>query len=412
MGLEKDCLSCHPDEHHGQLAKDCLTCHIMAGWKPASAFDHSKAKYILTGKHTDVTCVKCHPSLTNENQPSGKAYTKFTGLQFQKCLDCHKDVHNNKFGQNCESCHNTSSWTSVNQTKFDHSKTQYPLELKHVSVACNKCHVPGKPLAGLKFKLCTDCHGDYHRGDFASREKKGACEECHTLAGFEITKFTVDEHQKTKYQLAGSHLAVPCDGCHKKVILNGNNETVHIKFESTRCQVCHTDPHKGAVDNYMPKGGCEYCHLVENWRASSYDHSQAKFVLDGKHKTIACKACHQKKGTDPPLLQFTELAQNCQGCHDDIHRGQFVQVSSTKDGSSKDTECNRCHTAVAWKTLKFDHSRDSKFILDGAHIKLLCIQCHKPEMIDGKAFIKYKPLGSKCSDCHGGQTIQTGAGQS
>jgi hypothetical protein len=411
LGLGRECLSCHPDEHHGQLAANCLSCHQMNGWKPAAVFDHTKAKFILTGKHSTVECNKCHPVIPDNQTPSSKGYVKFTGLQFEKCLDCHKDVHDNKFGQNCESCHNTSNWISVNQAKFDHSKTRYPLEGKHVAVSCDKCHVAGK-FKGLQFAACTDCHSDYHQGQLASRPRKGACEECHTVAGYESAKFTIEQHQLTAYPLAGSHFAVPCNGCHKKVTSNGKPETVHLKYDNTHCKVCHEDPHKGVADTYIAKGGCEFCHLVDSWKASTYDHSQAKFALEGRHKNVACRACHGKDKQDAAILQFAGLTQKCVDCHEDIHRGQFVKIINIKTDINNMVDCSRCHNSVSWKPEKFDHNRDTAFKLDGAHVKLLCVDCHKPSIVDGKSFVKYKPLGSSCSDCHGGKMMPGEGGKS
>jgi hypothetical protein len=382
----------------------------MAGWKPASAFNHDKAKFILTGKHTSVECQKCHAAI--EVEPPQKTYVKFTGIKFEKCLDCHQDVHKNKFGQDCESCHNTSSWNSVNQVKFDHSKTKYPLEGKHVSVECSKCHLAGRPLTGLKFAACTDCHSDYHQGQLVGRTSKGACEECHTVTGYEIVKFSIDEYQKTKYPLMGSHLAIPCNGCHKKETLSGKTETIRLKFESTRCLVCHQDPHKGAVDQYTAKGGCEYCHLVDNWQANSFDHGQTKFALDGKHKDVSCRACHGTSKTEGAAQKFAGVSQDCQGCHEDIHRGQFAEITAVKAGGGNDTDCGRCHITASWKPEKFDHNRDSAFKLDGAHANVPCVDCHKQSTVDGKLFIKYKPLESTCSACHGEKMLQGGGGKS
>jgi hypothetical protein len=411
LGLGRECLTCHPDEHRGQLATNCLTCHQINGWKPAAVFDHAKAKYILTGKHSTVDCNKCHLTIPDDQTPDTKGYVKFTGLQFEKCLDCHKDAHANKFGQDCESCHNTTGWINVNQAKFDHSKTRYPLEGKHVIVACEKCHVAGK-FKGLQFTACSDCHSDYHQGQLVSRPNKGACEECHAVAGFEIAKFTLGDHQKITYALAGSHLAVPCDGCHKKEVLAGKAETIRLKFENTRCQICHEDPHKGAIDIYMPKGGCEFCHLVESWRASTYDHSQAKFALEGRHKNVDCRSCHAKSKQDSAQLEFSGLTQKCADCHEDIHRGQFAKIISIKSDASNQTDCDRCHSPVSWKPEKFDHNRDTAFKLDGAHINVSCSDCHKPTVIEGKSIIRYKPLGSSCSDCHGGKMLPGEGGKS
>ena len=103
LGLNNKCVTCHIDYHQNTLAKSCENCHDANAFKPASKFNHSNAKYQLTGKHTNVECLKCHKIETK----NGQKFQNFTGLQFKTCLNCHLDVHKNKFGQNCSQCHTT-----------------------------------------------------------------------------------------------------------------------------------------------------------------------------------------------------------------------------------------------------------------------------------------------------------------
>ncbi|HEY7678991.1 MAG TPA: cytochrome c3 family protein, partial [Terriglobia bacterium] len=34
LGLSQRCLTCHEDEHRGQLGANCETCHSFEAWKP------------------------------------------------------------------------------------------------------------------------------------------------------------------------------------------------------------------------------------------------------------------------------------------------------------------------------------------------------------------------------------------
>ena len=300
----------------------------------------------------------------------------------------------------------------IGDTIYFQDTTRYPLQGAHASVECGKCHKSGKSFKGLRFQACTECHSDFHQGQFASRASKGACEECHSVAGFSPSKFTLEEHQTSKYILAGSHLAVPCNSCHAKELSGGNNQFFRFKFESTRCPVCHKNPHKESVDTYVAKGGCEYCHLVDSWQASGFNHAGTKFALEGKHKDVKCRQCHQKGTGEDAQLQFSGLSMACQGCHEDIHRAQFAAVKTVSSQATNETECARCHSPAAWKTIKFDHNRDSAFKLDGAHVRIACVQCHKPVMDGTKEFVKYKPLGTTCSACHDANFNKGGAGKS
>ena len=54
--------------------------------------------------------------------------------EFTNCTSCHKDPHKNKFGQNCRQCHSEESFKAVKGSKnFDHNKTDFKLEEKHLS---------------------------------------------------------------------------------------------------------------------------------------------------------------------------------------------------------------------------------------------------------------------------------------
>lgn len=406
LGLGRVCRNCHQDEHRGQLKGECSSCHVTAGWKPASGFDHNKTAFALTGKHTAVTCDKCHQTIVDNRSEKDPDYLKFAGLKFGLCSDCHKDAHNNKFGGACANCHSASGWKNVNQAQFDHARTSFPLEGRHAAVACDKCHAPGKPLKGLKFAACRDCHKDYHQGQFAARTGGGACEECHTVAGYSPSKFTLAQHNNGKYPLTGAHLAVACINCHRKTTGPDGAMLTQIQFASTRCQDCHKDPHRGQVDRFVTAQGCEHCHKTDGWQTTNFDHTQTKFTLEGKHLAAPCRACHRPLDPENKALQFTKLETRCQDCHKDIHRGQFAGIAAQA------AECGRCHTPGSWKPEKFDHARDAAFKLDGAHLKAACGGCHK-KIADGEnSYILFKPLNSACKSCHSGKDTLGGGGQS
>jgi hypothetical protein len=51
--------------------------------------------------------------------------------------------------------------------------------------------------------------------------------------------------------------------------------------------------------------------------------------------------------------------------------------------------------------LSFRHNLDSNFQLGEQHRNVACNLCHKSETKDGVAIVRYKPLPTKCVDCHG-----------
>ena len=398
LGLSAVCSSCHTDEHRGQLTAACSTCHTTSAWKPATGFDHAKAKYTLDGKHLNVACAKCHAQVVDHRAPADSSFSKFTGLQFGNCTSCHADFHKGKLGDNCQNCHSTSGWHVTDKAKFDHGKTRYPLEGIHSVIACDKCHSPGKERASLKFANCRDCHADYHKGEFAKRESKGACEECHTVSGFAPAKFLMSQHDQSAYPLKGSHRAVPCDACHLSKTSPGASVAFQFRFSTTRCVDCHSDPHRGEVNKFVSQSGCDFCHTLDSWRTVKFDHNVTKFALTDKHQTVACKKCHLGilTSTGDTVLAMALAKPDCWSCHTDPHRAQFAKAGE------ENTDCNLCHTPANWKANKFDHNVLTRFKLDGAHKNVPCSKCHRPTTVDGALFVAYKPLDTTCVSCHGG----------
>jgi hypothetical protein len=400
LGLSQNCRNCHMDEHRGQLSSTCLDCHSMEGWKPAPDFNHSKTKFVLTGKHKNVQCARCHKEITDNKYEEDKTFLKFAGLQYQTCTNCHKDVHQNKFGQNCAKCHNTTGWANYNSNQFDHTRTKFPLKGIHQRVACEKCHTPGQPLTGLKFSRCKDCHQDYHRGQFTNRIQKGACEECHTVDGFTPSTFTTESHNKTQFSLQGAHLAIPCIACHKKTVSQSAVATIQFTFASFTCPTCHQNPHAKSVDKFLLNKGCDSCHILDSWRTVQFDHNQTNFSLEFKHNQTPCKSCHfpKMKNINLKKYEFVKLNRDCQNCHKDPHNGQFMEANSS---AKKNVRCDKCHTPRDWKADKFDHNLQASFKLEGAHEHITCDKCHLSITISNVTFVQYKPIPHNCADCHG-----------
>ncbi len=403
LGLDTACASCHPDEHRGQLGVACQSCHVQQAWKPATGFDHRKTAFFLLGKHATVPCIKCHRMATGQPIDGDAQYPLFKPVSHASCTDCHTDPHKGKLGQSCRNCHNETGWRVTDEANFDHNRTRYPLEGRHASVACGKCHSPGRPKSGLRFAACLDCHSDFHKGQFANRLSKGACEECHTVAGFRPARFDMAQHDETQSPLRGSHRAVPCSACHLRTTQSPSREFL-FKFASRECQACHADPHRGEVKRLVEEAGCRSCHNEESWRTVVFDHNRTEFALAGRHAFVACVKCHRGSTNDsqPRVVVFRGAAKTCDGCHSDVHRAQFVSTGGS-------TDCSSCHTSQNWKAEQFDHVVNARFALDGAHRGVPCQKCHPTVTAGDDHYVKYKPVDVACVSCHDVRQLPEGS---
>ena len=383
LGLSQECLTCHADYHQGKLSSKCTNCHNFNSFKNATGFDHSNTRFPLLGKHKNVDCLKCHKTEIIE----GKTVQKFKGLKFDNCTACHKDVHNNKFGQNCKECHTEDSFFFNKGMKaFNHDKTNYKLLGKHKIVDCKECHKTTLT-APLKHDKCSNCHTDYHKKEFAKNGISPDCNQCHTNNGFTPSTYTIEKHNASKFKLEGAHLASTCMACHKK------DKDWKFSKMGSKCVDCHINKHKGFIpEKYFPNENCTLCHNDASWKLVNFDHNKTNFKLQGVHAKQACSACHYRRNDDGIKTQkFAGTSQECSTCHKDSHVGQFAVNGKT--------DCTKCHGFDDWHKTTFNHN-SSRFKLDGKHLSVKCEECHKTIMDTKGKYVLYKFNDIACAACH------------
>lgn len=159
-----------------------------------------------------------------------------------------------------------------------------------------------------------------------------------------------------------------------------------------RCLACHTelqDPvrdGKGFHGRIPPaQRECQACHHEHQgrdfpliaWSPSKkgFPHEKTGFALRGKHGTVECAKCHQRRLVEaapvravlekqPRRETFLGLPTRCGACHFDEHRGQL------------EGRCESCHTEQGWRPASgFDHGRTS-YALEGKHRSVACGKCH------------------------------------
>ena len=263
---------------------------------------------------------------------------------------------------------------SAAQTLFERMVMPGPLIEGHAKLQkdCKKCHKSfDKSSQAL---LCLDCHKkvaadlEQKKGFHGKRKDISAtrCKHCHTdhkgrdkdIVGLDTETFN---HAVTDFALKGAHKAAECLSCHKP-------EKKH-RDAPGQCIACHKkdDPHQTRLGKK-----CQLCHSEENWhKTKPYDHDKTKFPLEDAHKKVVCKACHINE-------QYKDLPKTCISCHklQDVHGGQLGD------------KCQSCHRPDKWKTVFFDHDKNTRFPLRGNHKQAVCKSCHKK----GAGEISEQPL--------------------
>lgn len=350
----------------GPTAESCVKCHEYAGEIP------------------DAKCEQCHLDIKQRHTLAMGYHGTLTG----DCKHCHPE-HPNEM---------TNSVILFRPEKFNHDLAAYKLTGKHTTVSCDACHKAKHPpkvegvtegiyYIGLKFAACTDCHPDLHNGQLAAN-----CEQCHSTSGWQGANLKFSHDTDSQFPLAGKHKTTDCVKCHQPKVSGSVLGTAPFKGVARECLGCHKDPHRGELPTQ-----CTPCHTASGWVKENltFDHDKAsKYPLEGKHATTKCEQCHLPSvpGEALGLAKFRGLKTGCPDCHQDPHRGQF------------EANCTSCHPSPkTWSVdaQHFDHNRDSKFPLEGAHLQAKCVACHKPESPAATlGTTKFKGLPTACEDCH------------
>ncbi|MGD8699263.1 MAG: hypothetical protein PVJ43_08240 [Gemmatimonadales bacterium] len=410
---ERDCASCH-EEHRGPATQIIEL--------DTTSFDHTLTGFDLAATHAELPCRDCHqPDFITASdvraykEKHGSLDRTMLGLG-TGCLTCHvrDDPHIDQFaGRSCDECHSEVSWKSAE--RFDHTETQYRLTGRHRHTECSDCHRTTRTRQGklnvrfkpLEFSTCESCHEDEHQGRF-----DGSCTRCHSTSGWHSVRRSAVEddfdHSNTEFPLAGKHADVECTICHAKRDTRQRLFRISITWATRRfayphpvadvCTSCHLDYHRNAFEAAPGGIACDNCHDEGGWTPGTYDFARhnrdAKFTLDGAHVATPCIQCHKPPAEGEEASQFRVAQADCESCHenDDPHQAQFTGRA-----------CDDCHDTRAFQIEEFDHA-STRYELDGAHQYVPCGSCHLREVgVGGSTFARYKPLGTKCQDCHTGE---------
>ncbi|MBM4165519.1 MAG: hypothetical protein FJ218_01125 [Ignavibacteria bacterium] len=367
------CVSCHTDQHRGEVGKQCERCHTTQSWVVTDIVEkHQASRFPLLGIHRSVSCVQCH---TNQQK------NEFVGLPVD-CAGCHReDYQRSKYPSHnavgisfqCEDCHQITS-SKWNVTTFLHPNISIINEGIHSTLSCESCH--NKKTLGTP-KDCFGCHQNSFVNAVNPNHVTGQfshdCKACHTATQWKPATFN---HIGTQFPLTGSHQSVLCEQCHS----NGNYTSL-----SSECFSCHeSDFSQTQNPNHIVSQfshNCETCHSTNGWQPATFNHATTQFPLSGAHQTTACQECHTNGN-------YTNLPMDCWSCHET----DFSQTTNPNHTTAQFSHlCESCHNTVGWQPSTFNHT-NTQFPLTGAHVATPCQQCH----INGN----YTNIPTDCWSCH------------
>ncbi|MGE3164945.1 MAG: cytochrome c3 family protein [Planctomycetota bacterium] len=403
---DADCGDCH-EEHRGESFE--LVNQNAWGAQTEGVFEHPHVAFGLEGVHDEAACKSCHrnrlsgPFTLPDFSGHPRAST-FLGLT-QECLDCHADVHTGGLTASCGECHGQEAFRPP--VHFDH-REHFPLLGAHSGLDCVACHrLPpaDTPRAPLPFPFddargstCKECHESPHHAPF-----EDSCETCHPVEESHwltaASRISLEQHAQGGFPLTGPHARVACDQCHDPALPFAERHPDPTGSDYLRrpdtCQGCHEDVHRGQFQ-FRP-GGCLGCHDAHRFEPPRYGieaHAQV-FALTGAHRAIACSECHP---VDPKLdaRRFVGTPQQCRGCHEDPHAGQFGERLAAGD-------CVSCHRdeSDTFRIQPFDHLAFTGVAHRGAHTLASCDDCHiEVEFPNGQTARRFAGTSRECASCH------------
>ncbi len=384
-------------EPHAHLSglTNCLTCHTWGS------------------KDLSPKCLECHTPIQTR---IGDELGFHGGLEERDCSVCHTDHMDRDF----EMIH----W-EPSQKDFDHKKTGYELEGKHLKLNCNECHksefivsedildyaraqktrdVLSTTFLGLGFN-CASCHVDVHAGEFVDQ----TCDDCHNENNWADAKNDYDHDFETEFPLRGAHKQLDCEKCHtasQPAVADFQvQQFTGLKFNL--CTNCHEDKHKGSFGS-----NCLKCHTEKTFKqedvAGAFNHQVTRYPLVGMHVSVDCELCHTNKNR----FKLASSYDQCSDCHPDNHKGIFLKPD-------RDNSCDQCHSVRGFFPPLFGviEHRNTRFAIDGAHLAQPCIFCHEKNeepvyqweplaceschtTIHGEQFSRYQEGGNWCESCH------------
>jgi hypothetical protein len=265
-----------------------------------------------------------------------------------------------------------AQWDTPNRAF--HKDTAFPLDGRHMTVACASCHIKGVTKGTPT--TCFACHWERRQDDRYRLRLGSSCETCHRPTAWTAVKW--DHGAVTGMPLNVAHKTVPCESCHRNA---------QFTSATTSCINCHRKDYDATrTPNHAAAGfstTCDACHRPGDatFTQARFDHNAA-FPLVGTHAMQGCAMCHANG-------RYKGTPRDCVGCH----RDEYQRTTNPNHGAAGySTACETCHRATdpSWLGTAINHSQF--FPLVGKHSMTACSSCHVNN--------RFKGTPRDCVGCH------------
>ncbi len=277
-----------------------------------------------------------------------------------------------------------SKWQDASRIKFNHAahlKSEYDeagklvygligknKQFTDLSKSCQTCHQPDADRAYMRpiryEKHCASCHpllfdNQQFPGKSVPHESpnvvRGYLTELYTLKALQQTKqppAQPSDQQATRRQIPGRH--------NRDLLNPAQAEWLQARVTQAEQSV---QQHAHTMFGYEARGGCRYCHSVEespddnDWkivppRIPDRWLPHSRFRHDS-HRLLTCVACHQNAGksksTGDVLMPSIQV---CRKCHSSTPH-QSAAAASGRVVSAR-TDCVECHNYHKREDENFD----------------------------------------------------------
>jgi hypothetical protein len=374
MGAANPALQGRPADHNaGQMLapNDCSICHTTANWNSTA----------LPAGHmpnpANQNCIVCH----------SKAPSDYTTTTLATNTVLHTGI-----SSGCITCHGAPNVAAPvfysNYTPKD--ALLAPVHIPTGNTPCEDCHAA----AVFTAFSGTAMTAAKHTAMFAYIGK--TCDACHNKVSPALSFYGVSNlTTRPGDHNSGNKLTEDCSSCHSPNNWGGGAQTRTVVVKSTNHSLV---TNVVVAPSAVGMRGSIAGGLTGLPRAQQMSHAGVTSNCSGCHNGVLaagmgpahihtstqCQDCHTTLAWLPARFDHRGISGSCVSCHNGLTSpGMPAQHLATH------ADCGSCHGTIAWQAAKFDH-------LD---VAVPCLSCHNGRVATGQQ-PRHPVTSTDCGSCH------------